>query len=937
MKAAVLTAVLAGIWPFGGGDDQPPKDQTIESLEKREIEVLPSEVIEDSSERARENYRLFLELVSDDTPLSAEAMRRLADLELEAGELSDLADNIESLESAGYDTAIQLYSRLLERYPDYPRNDMVRYQLARAYESNRQPEAALTTLNELIGDYPDTALLDEVEFRRGEMLFINKRYGDAEAAYETVVDVGEGSQYYEQSLYKLGWSRFKQSFYDESFDPFMALLDRKLPPDSESVEVDLLDGLSRPELELVRDTFRVLSISFSYLEGHDSIAGYFAETGAPDYAFIIYRNLGDLYLSQERFADAADTYRAFVENDPYHFRAPGLQTQVIEAYRQGGFPDQVLDAKAEFVELYGMDGPFWDARERGDFPSVVANMKSHLSDLAQFYHARAQADGSREDYAIAARWYRKYLTYFPGEADSANTNFLLAEILFDSEEFVAATEEYERTSYGYPLHERSAEAGYAALLSYRAHEATLRNRAEIDEWHGRYLDSGLRFAAAYPDHPEAAPVLTTVAEDLFEQGQFDLAIGVASNVVQRLPPPERALLDTSWTVIAHSHFDLGQFAEAEAAYVALRLHADPDDAERQVEIRERIASSIYKQGEQARDAGDLGAAVTSFSRVAQVVPDSPVREVAEYDAAAALIDMGQWGQAAQVLERFREDFPDSEYADETTQKLAVVYLEDGNQSRAAEEFVRIANAPSATPEVRREAQWQAIDLYRDTGQTGREAELLARVIDESVEPLGQALEARLRLADLADERGDYGERQRWLRDIIAADAAAGAAATERSRYLAAGATLELIEPKRAAFDGIRLTIPLKQSLERKRVVMEDLIEDYGRAAAYGVAEVTTAATHHIGAVYQQFSRDLLDSERPDDLNADALEQYEILLEEQAFPFEEQAIELFQANARRAADGVYDEWVRRSFDALATMLPARYAKVERTENAISVLN
>ena len=53
-----------------------------------------------------------------------------------------------------------------------------------------------------------------------------------------------------------------------------------------------------------------------------------------------------------------------------------------------------------------------------------------------------------------------------------------------------------------------------------------------------------------------------------------------------------------------------------------------------------------------------------------------------------------------------------------------------------------------------------------------------------------------------------------------------------------------------------------------------------------------------------------------------------MLEEQAFPFEEKAIELFEANARRAADGVYDEWVRRSFDALATLKPARYAKAER---------
>ena len=39
--------------------------------------------------------------------------------------------------------AIKLYTSLLKSYPDYPRNDQVLYQLARAYETTGQPEAAL--------------------------------------------------------------------------------------------------------------------------------------------------------------------------------------------------------------------------------------------------------------------------------------------------------------------------------------------------------------------------------------------------------------------------------------------------------------------------------------------------------------------------------------------------------------------------------------------------------------------------------------------------------------------------------------------------------------------------------------------------------------------------------------------------------------------------
>ncbi len=135
---------------------------------------------------------------------------------------------------------------------------------------------------------------------------------------------------------------------------------------------------------------------------------------------------------------------------------------------------------------------------------------------------------------------------------------------------------------------------------------------------------------------------------------------------------------------------------------------------------------------------------------------------------------------------------------------------------------------------------------------------------------------------------------------------------------------------------MKISQPLGDSLKRKKALMEEVLKVYGDAAEYGVAEVTTAATYRLGEVYQQFGSDLMESERPKDLDADALEQYDILLEEQAFPFEEKAIELFKANTNRAADGVYDEWVQKSFEAMASLMPARYAKVERSEDVFTAL-
>jgi hypothetical protein len=76
--------------------------------------------------------------------------------------------------------------------------------------------------------------------------------------------------------------------------------------------------------------------------------------------------------------------------------------------------------------------------------------------------------------------------------------------------------------------------------------------------------------------------------------------------------------------------------------------------------------------------------------------------------------------------------------------------------------------------------------------------------------------------------------------------------------------------------------------------------------------------------------------RPRDLDAEALDQYDLLLEEQAFPFEEKAIDLYKTNTNRAVDGVFDEWVQNSFERLAGLMPARYAKVERSEDVVTAL-
>jgi tetratricopeptide (TPR) repeat protein len=280
-----------------------------------------------------------------------------------------------------------------------------------------------------------------------------------------------------------------------------------------------------------------------------------------------------------------------------------------------------------------------------------------------------------------------------------------------------------------------------------------------------------------------------------------------------------------------------------------------------------------------------------------------------------------------VLTAYRRNYPNSQYQREVTRNLAVAYNETGRSGEAATEFEKISLDTREEPAVRREALLSAVDAFEKTGNDGKTSGLLERFVGEYPRPVGEAIEARQKLADFAAKRNDEPKLTFWRREIIKADASAGAERNDRSKTLAARAQLALAEPARDAFNRIRLTLPLKKSLDAKRKSLDAAIMGYRAAADYRVGEVSSAASFQIAELYRRLAKDLLASERPKKLDKDSLEQYNLLLEEQAFPFEEQSIELHEVNAARAREGWYDAGVRSSFGALAELKPARFGKTE----------
>ncbi len=901
---------------------------------KTKVQVLDMARIEQSYQRALS--------VAQEPALRQQIMVRIADLEMARSEKAQL-DATDTRRQ--YDKPIALYNELLKMQNTGAtpakgiQADQLRYKLAKAMSLDGRNEEAAVILDQLAQANPDSPLMAETQFRRAEKSFADGDYAAAERNYDAVVK-GNNPELKQNALYMKGWAQFKRGDYDLALKSFAGVLDQLIGHAINPQDVDAaLTDIGPSKANLVKDTLRVMGLSLSYLEGAKSISDLQTELGGRRaYEYLLYQQLGQLYLDQKRYTDSAATYQHFVQHNSNSDFSPSFSIKVIDVYQQGDFPSLILPAKQEFIERYGISSGYWTERKGAIGDNALVYLHQSLQELAQYEHAQAQSlkaankAESTAAFARAAKWYREFVQTFAKDAQVAEMTFLLAESLNEAGDLIPAMEAYERVAYGYTDQLRGADAGYAAILIAQQLIQSARslpdNRQE--EWTNRKIQNALNFADVYKNDPRATIVLTEAANDLLQQNRYVDAKNIAERVIAWQPPAEGSLQFTSWLILGHSRFETKEYAAAEQAYTQvlnlLPAYGKNPGAPSAQQIRERIAASIYRQAEASLEFGDKDAAIVQLLRITQVTPDTEVAIKAQYDAGVYLMEQEKWTQAENVYTSFRKKYPHHALVVTLPAKMVLIYQNQQKWQQAADELV-VMERTSKDPDVKRQSLYMGAELYEKSGKRAQAIEQYRRYATEYPRPLANNLEAQFKLTELYKAAGDQEKRNYWLQNIVNTHHRAGAEKTERSTYLAASAQTEISQASYDEFNRIGLTLPLKNSLQRKRAAMEKAIKAQEQILGYGIGEFTTEASFKIAEIYARLSRDLMNSQRPNNLDELALEQYEILLEEQAYPFEEKAIEIHQANAQRSWKGIYDAGVKRSFEALAKLLPGRYNKTE----------
>ena len=381
---------------------------------------------------------------------------------------------------------------------------------------------------------------------------------------------------------------------------------------------------------------------------------------------------------------------------------------------------------------------------------------------------------------------------------------------------------------------------------------------------------------------------------------------------------------------ANIRYQFKQYSQSEQDYL-LALNFVHEENKKQA-LNELVASSIYEQAKSDKAlATELTneSAIKHYLRLGQLVPQSKYRANAEFDAANLLLTGKKWSRAIGVLSQFKQQFPLHQYVSTIPAKLAFCYENLGDWSQAAKQLLVIVSNEKDV-ELKRESQYTAAEYYLKAGDLSNALINFRTYAHQYPKPFAIAQEVRFKMSEFYRKTNEPNKRYFWYRKIIKyhqEQMKISGKNLERSTYLASYAAFNLGQAHQQTFNHIKLKVPLNKSLKRKQAAMKKAIHYYQLVFQEQLAEFVPQANYSIGQIYLNLAKDVMKSERPEDLDELALEEYEFVLEEIAYPFEEKAIEIHQANAERAWDNIFDKWVKQSLAVLAELEPAKYNKYE----------
>ncbi|MDC0661915.1 tetratricopeptide repeat protein [Marinobacter sp. SS21] len=863
-------------------------------------------------EVARRYQRLFDH--SAEPEVRIDALNRLVNLQAQAD--VELGYSPEQ-EQRVYREALESYDEILERGAFQGRLDELLYQMAKAHAYAGHGDQSRDRLKQLVGLYPGSPLVAEAGFRVAESAFAAGNYREAEVMYQGVLSAtpsGAVQGLRAKARYMLGWSQYKRSSYRQAGATFLEVLDHYRDV------TDNFQQIPSAAIDLIDDAFRVLALIAMQQGGEDYLAMLISEFGERSYSDLLYDRLADLYVARQRPLRSVTVMKAFLERMPEHPSVPAVRAQLVDVLASNGHDQAARTARAEYVAAYAPPVSF--ERLTAEDRERWRDYSRQLADY-HYHHASAVSEQASRgpEFAKAAGYYSGLSARL--QDDPGPVLRLAGDAWLQANQYQAALDHYHQAAYQTPNYPEAADAAWAALsLQARALDGELM----LDGGVADYAHAAERYIARFPHDHRGSGLLSDLTNRMLTARNYSAvdrygqeALGHAAVTLE-----ERY---SSWLALAQAFAETGQHPPSENAWrkalaLALAKPALLSEEQGLEQIRHQLGTSIYRQAEQADALGHTDIAVAHYLRIEAVAAGSELAIRARFDAANCLLKGERWQPAVNELKRFRSDFANHPLGDRIGTKLVYAYQASGQLRRAAEELLNIAEQADDGWAFRH----QAAELFHEAGDTADRNQLYQSYLDLGVSVMDGA--EHLRQQRMRQRLSESSMQPGRLREALVRNELASEWHTDDSLTWAANAALALGIAAGERFAGIELTHPLPDSLSRKQHALDEARSYFQKAGRLGGESLRSETRYRHAELYRLLASHLMNSSRPNGLTELESSQYEMLLEEQAYPFEEMAIELYAQNHLLLQDGHYDDWIERSMAMLAELFPGRYARQVR---------
>jgi cellulose synthase operon protein C len=908
--------------------------QTLESIDDTsQLEKIVNKKVDlsKSENDIRQAYINYVEHSSKNDLSRSEALNRLASIEFKLSErlLNETEDEqlASQLAEQKFNRVIELLKTSITDYPDAKNNDVSLYQLAKAYDQKGSYEETHITLQQLADNHPNSIYYLEAQFRLAEYAFTKRQFSVAEDKYTDIIATKKNNLFYEKSLYKRGWSRFKQEFYIEAADDFVRVININNFSEYET--------LTPGTQNLFDEYFRALALSFSYLGGVEPLNIYLKDSEYADNDYYIYRSLSAVFFKQQQFNDAATTLENFIVYNSNSQFSPLAALQVINIWKEAGFIEKRSNAFAHFYNIYQPNSDYWKSQKHINkkiYDDTNIALKAHILTETATYHDLYQQDKKQQDFLHAEHWYKNYLMHFQLYARQDNIHFLFASLYNSNGDTKNAITHYQLAAFDDKTIINKGAAYQSILLASSLYDNAVQ-ATQKTRWLSTLINYSMLYAQQYPTDKNTLKVIAFASFVAYNNKKYNATITLTELAVSN---KKSALINDINLTKANAYFHSQQYELAESTYLALTTMEGLTNKKRN-DIYDGLSLAIFYQGENAIKNNQVEQAIANYARIVEVAPKTEAASAGLYDAIALSIEHEQWLPAIAHIKTFRAHFPKHKYSTDVAKKLSVAYLNSKQDVAAAEELEKLSNKENST-EYKMASLLKAAQLYQNNNEATAAIRSYEKYVKNYKKPFPAYQESLYQLTLLNNNKNALKKSLSWHQAILEADKKNPKnVKNSRTNFIASTAAITLARDQYKIFKSIKLVQPLKKHLQRKKKSMREGVNYYARASSFAIEETATEATFTIAAIYNDFSQALLNSEIPQHLDEDEQEEYMFLLEDQAFPFEEKAIEFYGINLLYSGEGINDQWLQKSLQQLQIIFPLRYKRQPKLEDVINVLH